>query len=120
MEFNTVKIDKYEINPWSWGKVKKLYPHFKVIYIKCKDNNISLSDLKENLVNLSDFIFSISDVFTDIISITLDTDKNEIDNLSFETIIQMFLVIINQNLDYLSNLLSPIQEIVKKIMKNVP
>ena len=120
MEFNTENVGNYEVNPWTWGKVKKLYPHFKTIYLKCKENNITLNDLKDNLLNMSDFVFSISDIFTEIIAITLNIDKEKVDALQFEVIIQLFLVIVNQNLEYLSNLLSPIQEIIKRVTKNLP
>ncbi len=108
--FPEQKVGNIIVKPWSFGKLFDLSVLLEKALTKLDANGIdiekALSGTTISYVLIAKFFSLVSDEILDVISITLDKDKEEIKALSMEDGIKAAFIIFNQNKEIIKNAFS--------------
>jgi hypothetical protein len=108
-----IEVAGYKVKPWGICDLAKLSPSFERIYFSMKERKIELGSLSGNIDKV---IFAILPEAPHILAITLKVSIDEIEKLSPEKVMPLMFSIINMNMAYLKNWLSPLTAMVKQIV----
>jgi len=108
--FPEVKVGNIVIKPWSFGKLFDLSLLLDKALTKLDESGVdiekALSESTISYLTIAKFFSLVSEEILDVISITLDKDKEEIKKLSMEDGIKTAFVIFNQNKEIIKNAFS--------------
>ena len=108
--FPEVKVGDIVIKPWSFGKLFDLSLLLDKALTKLDESGAdiekALSESTISYLTIAKFFSLVSEEILDVISITLDKDKEEIKKLSMEDGIKTAFVIFNQNKEIIKNAFS--------------
>jgi hypothetical protein len=110
-----VEVAGFKVKPWTIVQLAELSPYIEKIMNGLKERGITLEGLKTG-VGLDRVLFAVLPEAPRILEITLRISKEELEKISFEKVPAIVLTILQLNIEYLKNSLSPIQGMIKKIL----
>jgi len=96
-----VKVEGYEIKPWSFGQTIDLMPVWESVATRLQDKGIALKSITKNIPAL---IAAILPDTPHVLSITLGVPEDEIRAWDLKKASVVLLNVINLNLEHLKNL----------------
>lgn len=114
--FTSQEVAGCTIRPWTLGQIVKLFPAFEYIAGEFKARGIAPKDIlstiqAEPFKVLSPCLPQISS----ILSITTGKSIEEMEALQIGDVLQLLIVIIQQNIEYLKNAFGPISTVVAQL-----
>lgn len=101
---STIKVNKYNVEPWGLVEISLVAPLLMVIIRKAKANGIKLTT-ENSISEIPKLLPEIIDEMLEIIAITVGSTREEIKNIQPRSdTLALMLVIIQQNVNYLKNL----------------
>lgn len=118
------EIAGLRVKPWTISKCAAITPVFEKIAGELKRRKISFRDFFApnadggvDTINIEQLFFVIMPYVPEIMEITLDIDKEEIEKLPPETMMSFIAVIARQNIGYIKNLFALMTTAVKMLKK---
>lgn len=114
--FTSAEVAGCTIQPWTLGQIKKLMPTFERLAVQFKTLGVAPKDVLQ-IVKEDPFkvLTPCVDELGIILSITTGKTVEEVEGLHLREVVEMTLVIIHQNIEYLKNSLGPVLETVKRL-----
>ena len=111
----------HEIYPWSWKKIKDLYPTIQECIGIFKDAGIGLHNIESEIIKKPEVLIKVAfDHGAKIIAVTLGIGIEEAEELDAGKVIELLFAIIFQNLNFIKNSLSLVEKAKTELVYTRP
>lgn len=110
-----VEVEGFKIKPWGIIELSELSPHLEKIMKNLQERGLTLEGAKTG-VGLDRIVFSVLPEMPAILEVTLAITREELKKIPTDKVLKIVFAVFQINIEYLKNLLGPIQSMTKKIL----
>jgi hypothetical protein len=114
--FTSQEVAGCTVQPWTLGQLSKLMPAFERLAVGFKRRGIALKDVLRTVQSEPfSVLVPLAEELGEILTVTVGKPREEIDRLRIDQVIELSLVVIRQNVEYLKNSFGPASEAISNL-----